>query len=258
MIKQALQRLARRCGYVVWSVGSHGRIRGIDLLRDVHVLLAKNRPVTLFDVGANVGQTVAALLETFAQPRIYAFEPSPATFKALAATHGDNDCICLENIALGEQDGVLPFHVTKACNLNDSILEPRWQAHAQIVPVQVKSLDRYCQDREIEAIDYLKIDVQGYDLAVLRGARRLLRDHRVRAFSVEITFASMYKNQPSYLDIFSFTDEVGYKPLGFYDQTCSADNELGYLNVLFVPGEQRSASTKVAQVSDGMLDECAI
>jgi FkbM family methyltransferase len=236
MVKRFIRGLLGRFGYVIRSVEKPGGISGIDLLHDVRVLLGKERPVTLFDVGANVGQTVASFLESLDEPRIYSFEPSPGSFETLRTAYGHDSRVRLENLALGDREDSLPFHVTKDHSVNDSLLEPDWNAQAKTVAVQVTTLDRYCEQHGIESIDYLKVDTQGYDLKVLEGGRRLFSEKRIRTFSVELTFALMYKDQPSYLRVLTFPEEFGYQLLGFYEQTYR-HQRLIYANALFVSEE---------------------
>lgn len=235
MIKKSIRRLLGRFGYVVRHLGQKGGMAGVDLLHDVSVLLGPKRPVILFDVGANIGQTIASFLEMFPDSQIHSFEPSPATFEALRNAYGHDARVHLENLALGDQEGTLPFHVTQDYSVNDSLLEPAWDAGAKIVSVRVSTLDRYCQQHRVETIDYLKIDTQGFDLQVLRGADQLLKEKRVRSLSVELTFSPMYKSQPSYIEVLSFLETAGYQPLGFYEQTYR-HNQLVYANALFRAG----------------------
>ncbi len=242
MIKKSIRRLLGRFGYVVRHVGQKGGVTGIDLLQDVSVLFGPKRPVVLFDVGANIGQTIASFLEMFPDSQIHSFEPSPATFETLRNTYGQDPRVHLENLALGDQEGMLPFHVTQDYSVNDSLLEPAWDARATVVPVQVSTLDPYCQQHQVETIDYLKIDTQGFDLPVLRGADQLLKEKRVRSLSVELTFSPMYKSQPSYIEVLSFLDAAGYQPLGFYEQTYR-HNQLVYANGMFVPGSSGKKCT---------------
>lgn len=234
MIKSLIRGLLGHFGYVVRSVGDPGGVTGVDLLHDVWVVLGTKLPVTLFDVGANVGQTITSFLHTFPECRIYSFEPSPSSFETLKSTFGRDSRCHLENLALGDQVAILPFQVTQDYSVNDSLLEPSWGAKAKKVMVQVFTLDQYCREHGIEIIDSLKIDTQGYDLNVLRGGSRMLGEKRIRACSGKLTFTCMYKDQPSHIDILSFSEKFGYRLIGFYEQTYR-HNQLIYANALFVP-----------------------
>jgi len=236
-------------GYAVRRIDRAGRLNGIDLFQDLKILVRETSAPTLFDVGANVGQTVDRLRHTFSNPQIYAFEPSPSTFERLKAAHGSTPGVHLENIALGEREATASFFVTSEFSVNDSLLEPRWdfsddiplaapaaRPRATQVSVQLRCLDDYCGERGIDFIDLLKVDTQGYDLEVLHGARELLGTRRIGALCVELTFVPMYENQCSYLEMLSFLASSGYRIVGFYDQTYR-QNRFIYCNACFVREE---------------------
>jgi FkbM family methyltransferase len=232
ILKDAARRSLARFGYTIRSVGRDDNVTGIDMLHDVRVLLEDKSGAILFDVGANIGQTIDSFVQAFRSPRIHAFEPSPATFEILRRGYGGRPSISLENMALGDREGTLPFHVTKDYSVNDSLLEPAWNAGGDEVLVRVETLDRYCEAYGIDHVDFLKIDAQGYDLNVLRGAGRMLGERRIEAFCVEVSFVDMYKYQPKYVDILSFVNDTGYRLVGLYEQSYIR-NELQYLNACF-------------------------
>ena len=62
----------------------------------------------------------------------------------------------------------------------------------QRINVDVTTIDNYCRDYGIERIDILKSDTQGFDLEVLKGASRLLDQHRIHLVYVEIVFGKLY------------------------------------------------------------------
>jgi FkbM family methyltransferase len=248
--KRAVQRALARMGYVVRRIDGADRLNGIDVFRDLKVVLKKTSRPTLVDAGANVGQTIDILRRTFDGAQIFAFEPSPSTFQILKAAHGRTPGVHLENAALGEWDGTASFYVTREFSVNDSLLEPRWDFSDDVpldahpltpqpaqVSVQIRSLDTYCRERDIDFIHLLKVDTQGYDLHVLHGAREMLRTGRIGAVCVELTFVPMYKDQCSYLEMLSFLSTSGYRIIGFYEQTYR-DNRFIYCNACFVHEQQ--------------------
>jgi FkbM family methyltransferase len=231
--KNVLRRWLARFGYSVRGLDHRNGVTGVDLLYDVSIVLGRKRGATLFDVGANTGQTIDAFVNNFREPRIFSFEPSPATFATLQEIYGGKANICLEPTAVGDKEETLPFHVTPDYSVNDSLLNPAWSARAAQVPVRVITLDNYCSKHGIHSIDFLKIDTQGYDLHVLRGANEMVRNRRIAAFCVELTFVSMYEHQPRYIDMLTFIDGLGYRLLGIYDHTY-LNNTLSYANACYV------------------------
>lgn len=244
--KRVIQRGLRRWGYVLRQIDYPDRVGGIDLFIDLGILIRQTTTQVMFDVGANQGQTIARLREIDPSAVIYAFEPSPPSFKDLEESYGQAEHVHLENVALGEADGTAEFYVT-ATSVNDSLLKPTWDftpdvplastvrtpALAAKVPVQLTTLDRYCAEHAIEFIDFLKIDTQGYDLRVLRGGCRMLTERRVKAVAVELTFVPMYSGQGDYIEILTFLDSLEYRLMGFYEQTYR-QNTFIYCNALFV------------------------
>ena len=228
--KRLARRLLRSAGYAVRDIGRG--VGGVELLHDARVLLGHpDRPV-VFDVGANVGQTTLAILDHFRSPHIHAFEPSPATFQRLKRAVGGHAGVTVVPAALGDQEGLLPFNVTSDYSVNDSLLSPTWQGQISIVEVPVETVDDYAARNGIQRIDLLKIDAQGYDLHVLRGARRMLNEQRITLFACEANQAHLYDGQPTVRDLLGFAAAAGYELVGFYEQTYVA-NALSYFDMLF-------------------------
>jgi hypothetical protein len=116
--------------------------------------------------------------------------------------------------------------------VNDSLLVPTWNAGGRVIDVPVNTVDNYCHQHRIESISFLKIDAQGYDLHVLRGARRMLDRRRIKLYSCEANFEYMYSGQATLRELLAFADEIDYKLVGFYEQSYVM-NRLAYLDALF-------------------------
>ncbi|MEZ5591637.1 MAG: FkbM family methyltransferase [Gammaproteobacteria bacterium] len=170
MISNAIKRLLRQAfkagGYTIRDVGRG--VSGVELLHDARILLSEEPAPVLFDVGANIGQTTQSMLDAFHAPEIYAFEPSPSTVESLRRAVGNRAGVTVEALAMGDAEGILPFHVTQDYSVNDSLLSPTWNAGGSVVDVRVDTVDNYCGRNRIESISLLKIDAQD-DLHVLRG-----------------------------------------------------------------------------------------
>lgn len=105
---------------------------------------------------------------------------------------------------------------------------------ASSVEVDFLTLDGYCLDNKINHIDLLKIDTQGYELAVLKGAHDTLRSKRARIVIMEINFVTLYEEQSSFEDLYHYMRDSGYKLSGLYDRSFCGDRSLMYCNGLFV------------------------
>jgi FkbM family methyltransferase len=237
MLSRSLKRVVRRTlatyGYVIRDVGRG--VQGVELLHDARILLGNASQPMLFDVGANIGQTTRAMLAAFTSPMIRAFEPSPSTVKLLRRAVGGHPGVTVEALAIGDVEGTFPFHVTRGYSVNDSLLAPTWNAGDIVVDVPVETIDNYCNRQGIQTISLLKIDAQGYDLRVLKGARRMLEDRRIKLYSCEANFEEMYHGQANLRELLGFADYLGYRLVGFYEQTY-VKNKLSYLDALFFSG----------------------
>ncbi len=171
----------------------------------------------IFDVGANVGQSIAHFRETWPTSRIHSFEPNPSTYQRLQSTWGRCDGVTIQQLALSDHAGAVSFHATRVPEVA-SLLPPTKRLQQistehkydfELVTVQADMLDSYCQDHDVRVIDILKIDVQGAELGVLKGAHSLLKQGAIRFIYLETTFAECYDGQTDFADLLSFMKSAG-------------------------------------------------
>jgi FkbM family methyltransferase len=139
------------------------------------------------DVGANVG--VWSLLAAARHPdvRVHAFEPVPAVAETLRYHVALNriDRIALNVAAVAAECGVAPFFVNQMTNTGASSLHHRPGPFVEI-SVDVVTLDTYLAHLKVDRIDVLKVDVEGGEISVFKGARRLLTGEQAPAVFFEI------------------------------------------------------------------------
>lgn len=184
--KETIKRLIRRFGF---SLVSRDRL-GIDLDLDLQRLTASDPLRTIFDVGGNFGQTALHLAAAFPKAHVYSFEPVPSSFQRLQKSAAHYPAISPFNLAIGDQAGVLPIHVTPNAETNTFL------AHAgstDSLDVPMETLDDFTAAHHIETIDLLKIDVEGYELMVLKGAETLLSRQAVRYLYAECVFFARHR-----------------------------------------------------------------
>jgi FkbM family methyltransferase len=191
---------------------------GFDAYDDMRALVTAPRPV-LFDVGANRGQTIERFRATFASPVIHAFEPGRDTFADLQRRMAGVPDLHLNNVALGERSESRTFYDTDPPDMS-SLLEQSVDAWGRIqakYPVEVVTLDDYCAAHGVERIDVLKSDTQGFDLAVIKGAQRMIERRAIRMIFMEITFSDMYKGTPRFDEIYAYLADRRFALVSFYD-----------------------------------------
>jgi len=129
--------------------------------------------MTVIDIGANLGLyslTIAKLVGK--SRRVYAFEPAPSLYCAAARNiqrNGGEDTVRLENISLGSKTGTALLHLGGFNSGNNRIVQ---SPYASWVRVSLSRLDDILPDVRV---DWIKMDVQGWEIDVLRGMQETLR-----------------------------------------------------------------------------------
>jgi FkbM family methyltransferase len=236
-VKQAVQQLGRRLGVEVKRSRPRTDKMGIDAFADIRRLLSDvSRPV-VFDVGANVGQSVERLSALLPGCELYAFEPSPAVYRELERNTRRIRNVTLVNAGVGAVPGT-ELLLENAHSDMSSFLAPgpaTWSTVVRRTPVDVTTLTSYCREHDISRIDLLKIDTQGYDLEVLEGAVELLKAKMVRLIYAEVVFADLYEGQPSFEDIKRFLDQHAFQLVGIYNFV-AWKGVAGWCDVLYKSG----------------------
>ena len=107
-------------------------------------------------------------------------------------------------------------------------------------PVIVRTIDDYCAEHDIKAIDILKTDTQGYDLEVLKGAENILESRRIHLVYTEINLSTMYEGQASFDEIYRFLSDRDFTLVSVYELHARWMDCL-FVNSSFGPNTDRQA-----------------
>jgi FkbM family methyltransferase len=161
----------------------------------------------VIDVGANVGDWTASILEYSPRCEVILFEPSSACVARLHARFPER--VTVRSVALSDEIGNKPFAAEKSFGTSSALLSG-YVNHKEytVETVSVSTLDAQFPAPS-RMIDLLKIDTEGFDLHVLRGAINLLTTHRVRFLQFEYSY--FWSHQGSTLDAaFTLLRNSGY------------------------------------------------
>jgi FkbM family methyltransferase len=174
---------------------------------------------TIFDVGASEGTTVRKYLEHYPQARVFAFEPQPDAYQALRRIAQSEARLTVESFALSQQAGQAIFYL---CShpASSSLLPFRENFQdftvARTVLVGESTLDQYLIEHGIRSVDILKLDVNGCELKVLRGAARALAEERISLIVTELLFYPYYAGQCWHYEVSAHLAQFGYELLALY------------------------------------------
>ena len=183
---------------------------------------------TVLDVGANKGQFAAFAFNAWPDAQLYCFEPLPkprGTLKAIVAAKR----VRVFDVALGSQASSMDMHIAQRDD-SSSLLpigEHQTTLHGThevgVQPVKVERIDSLLNLSDLLSPCLLKIDVQGFELDVIKGATGLLS--AIDVIYAEMSYIELYKGQPLYSDIIAFLHDYGFAVAGVYNQ--SDDTGLG-------------------------------
>lgn len=186
---QPLNRTLFRIAISGLGVGNYD-----DARRDEQRLLFRLRKIlppeaTILDVGANTGQYARMARKAFARARITSFEPNPAAFAQLEEA-AELLNLCAVPLACGSTPGQQSmFDRSTDAGSPYATLVPGVLERQGIEPVQfdieVTTIDNFCEQRGLDEIDLLKIDVEGFERDVLEGAAGMIGRRRIRFLQLE-------------------------------------------------------------------------
>ncbi len=211
-----LQRTVFYANYFMGvGAGAHAGSSGeAGVLRNLHRF--GKSPFVIFDVGANRGQFLRlAIDETEGdEVDIHCFEPARAAFAELSRDFAGRHNIRLNNFGLGaeERDAVLYYDAPGSglASLTQRRLGHLGIDHSQQETVSIGTVDSYCDSNAIDAITLLKIDVEGHELDVLRGAARMFARKAIGAVTFE--FGGCNVDTRTFLqDYWYFFQEAGMR-----------------------------------------------
>jgi len=174
---------------------------------------------TVLDIGANVGNFAKLSREVFPDATIYSFEPLHDCFEKLTNSLPDDDNFVPIECGVGSHEEKLEFfrsfHSPSSSFLKmeefhkEAFPYTNEGQSAEPVEIQVKALDDLLRERELVKNVLTKIDVQGFEMEVIEGAKRTLG--QTKAVIIEMSFAELYAGQPLFHDVYEKMYSLGFR-----------------------------------------------
>ena len=183
---------------------------------------------TILDIGANEGQFAERILTVFPDASLHSFEPLASAFLKLKDNVGHRSNVTIYNFGLGEKEedrvifknefspssSLLPMLDLHKVNFDYAVeVEPEL--------ISLKRLDSVFANPLPEPL-LVKIDVQGYEMFVIKGGEAVLG--RADVVVIETSFYPLYEGQPLFEDIYSYFTSRGFQYRGNVDQLLAPTN----------------------------------
>lgn len=195
-------------------------------------------PARIFDIGANVGQTVRDMRATWPEATIDAFEPIGSTFETLRANTVGDAALTLHRLAFGARPGRVSMLANPGSPMNRILRRPG--SEKRVEEVELVAGDMFCAAHGIDRLSILKIDTEGHDLDVLAGFHRMIADRRAEFVVVEVGIVPDGPFHVPFARVAEFMFAFGY---GLYNlfpggrmnfQTNTPMRGLSYADAVFV------------------------
>lgn len=199
---------------------------------------------TVLDVGANNGGFARQALSALPEARIYSFEPLPDVYaeleRRIRTSHPAR--VHTYNLALGDHKGEVEMFLHPEETGTSSLLRSSQFSrdkssifrNTEVVKVKMDTLDGWVAESKIALAPevLLKLDVQGYEGHVLKGASQTLS--QARACLLEVNFDCFYEGQPTFESLSDYLRAFGYSFAGVLQQDYAEDGRVAAADALFM------------------------
>jgi FkbM family methyltransferase len=248
MLASAARRAIKLARLLTFAAGRHGLRYGVGATIEHRQALAGLDVATIVDVGANKGQFALFANEVFRGATIYCFEPLQEPAARLRKMLGTDVRLFETAIGRSESHGVI--HVSRRAD-SSSLLPIAKQS--EVFPgtelrekrvVSVAPLTKYLSLEDLKQPVLLKIDVQGYELEVLKGCDSLL--FAFQYIYLECSFVELYRRQALAGDVILYLLRRNLQLSGVYNQVEDSNGRPVQADFLFTKSGPCSTACKLA------------
>lgn len=240
-MKKAIQNLAHKLGYHISSTARP--VQSCGPFDEMQRLCRDIKEPIIFDVGAHHGQTAIEFRKRFPTSRIFSFEPFQESFDILSINTKSDPKISIFNYGLTDQVGMYSFHSNPSSATNSllptdtkggetwgkGLLETQ-----KIVQAEFKTIDSVLTQLDVQRIDILKLDVQGTEHRVLKGAIEACTNGIVGMVYSEIITQPTYVGQKRLDQALGIFYDSGFALHNIYDLSFTLDGKLRQFDAIFI------------------------
>jgi len=241
-MKRVIKILLQKSGYVVISK-KYLESKKANAFKDQKVLINSENELVVFDVGAHYGETALKYNQLFENAMIYSFEPYKESYCILKKNVEPYMNIKVFNTALGDKNDKVKFHINKFSGTN-SILPTHhlgskiWGEELldtlEVINVESVTIDDFMERNGIQKIDILKIDTQGTEYDVIKGASNSISKGAIKTIYMEIITMPTYQDQKHFDEILQFLRIKGFRLFNIYNYSHSKEGYLRQVDAIFL------------------------
>ena len=205
MANNAVYRLFR------WA----SRTQGEEISKGYLTLFLPEDPIVV-DAGAHYGEDTRVMCRFWPKGTIHAFEPVPSVFGHLCANVASHSNARCYPVALAAQTGEAVLHLSHGSDASSSLMTPKdllplnpHLTFPETIRVEAWTLDDWGKRENCPQVDFLWLDMQGAELAMLKASPRLLAT--VRAVYLEVALVELYQGNPLYAEVRQWMEEQGFR-----------------------------------------------
>lgn len=229
-MRKIIQRFVNFFGFKVVKI-KEKKYREFDQI--LKKVLKKNNNI-IFDIGANKGQSIYRYRKLFNNSKFYSFEPSLKAFEILKSKYGNLNNIKLFNVALGSQKKKKLFYDYKNNELSSFIkINKKFKETKKDIFVEIDTIDSIFKKNNLKRINLLKMDTQGYEETILRGAKGLITEQKIDLIELEIILGDYYEKSSSFKKIEDALSSGSYRLLALDRRPNVFENRKFYFNALY-------------------------
>jgi len=208
-----------------------------------HLINGYSNELTIFDIGAYVGDIALKYNQLFPRSTIFCFEPFPDSYSKLEKNTSSFKNIITINKGLSEHEGYSEFQINSSAPTNsifktDKLSELRWGKGLletiDTIEVEMTTIDSFVKTESIDKIDILKMDVQGAEYMVLNGAKNTLKKGIVNMIYTEIILVPTYEGQIPFEETIKLIKSYGFELFNLYNFSLSKEGQLRQVDAIFI------------------------
>ena len=188
----------------------------------------------IFDLGCHVGSTIEEINKIWPQAKVYGFEPFKDFANKCHKRFLKNSQIEIYQIAISDRKGYSNLTTSNyALSLHGNNLSTNYEGNCK-TKVRTIKLDNFVDEKKINNIKLIKIDVEGHELAVLKGMKNLLSKQKVDVIVCEVMFIEHFKGQALFLELSKFLEKFGYIIFDIRQLKRTSNKQLRFGNCVYI------------------------